>query len=81
MGMTTYDKGFAVGLLIGQREGLLIWLDHRFGEVSQEVRDRIDTFSQDQIDELVHRIRDANSLAELGFDDCTPTLSVTKGDS
>ncbi len=81
MGMTSYDKGIAVGMLKEHRRILLLLLKHRFGEISQVVRDRIETYSHVQLDTLIDGVYDGHSLEELGLEDCTPTIIVTQGDS
>ncbi len=69
MGITSFDKGKAEGVAIGQRLSILLLLERRFGSDSFQVRERVESWPPDQLAALFNRCYEARSLKELGLED------------
>jgi hypothetical protein len=65
MPMTSFEKG----LEQGQRRMLQKLLEARFGSLSTEVRQRLDSLSPEQLEALALELLEAGSLQELGLED------------
>jgi hypothetical protein len=65
MNVTSYDKG----LDQGQRKLLRELIDHYFGPLSPAVLKRLQQLSSDQIVSLGKKVRQAQSLKDLGLED------------
>ena len=55
------------GKVEGQREAVVKILEARFGELNQAVRERVEHWPADKLEELIRRAVLVQSLAELGL--------------
>jgi hypothetical protein len=62
-------KGEARGLERGQRQMLEILLEQQFGALSPRVREKLQSFSADRLEQLARGLLRAKSLEELGLTD------------
>jgi len=73
MRATWFEQGEAVreakGLEQGKRKILALQLEQRFGRLSPQVRERLESLSAEQLDELARALLGAKSLEELGLAD------------
>jgi len=60
-------KGEAKGLERGQRQLLAVQLEERFGPLSPQVRDRLESLPLGRLEELARALLRAKSLEELGL--------------
>jgi hypothetical protein len=65
MPMTSFEKG----LQQGQRTTLQKLLEARFGALSPNVRERLDSLSPERLEALTLELLKARSLQELGLED------------
>ena len=67
--MSVYEEiGFAIGKIQGKQEVLLRMLQRKFGNLPESVTARIEAIKNEaQLDALLIRILDANSLEETGL--------------
>jgi hypothetical protein len=72
MMQSTYDKGIEKGIEKGReterRRLIRRQIEARFGPLREEVRQRFEALSADQLDELALTLLQAKSLQELGLD-------------
>jgi hypothetical protein len=70
---TTYERGFQQGIqegiLQGKRQVLLWMLEGKFGSLAPEVRQRVETLSAEQLEQLAQAIFTAQSLKDLHLQD------------
>jgi hypothetical protein len=59
--ITTYERG----QIAGRRESLLLLLETKFGTVSPDVRQRVETMSPDELRQTMIESIKAQSLKEL----------------
>lgn len=59
------EQGMAQGRLEGERRLVLRVIQHRFGELPAAYRLRLQSASQDELEDLADRVLDASSLDEL----------------
>jgi hypothetical protein len=73
LGQSTFEKGFekglALGIVRGQRILLRYMLEHAFGPLSKTARDQLEAMSSNGLLELGMKLREANSLSDLGFEE------------
>jgi hypothetical protein len=67
--MTSFDKGEAVGMEKGQRRFLLRLLEKQFGPLPQQVRQRVESFGTERLEQIGEAILENKSLKELGLED------------
>jgi hypothetical protein len=67
--MTSYDKGEIAGMEKGQRRLVLLLLETQFGPLPQSVRQRVERFNTERLEQIAEAILKAKSLQELGLDD------------
>jgi hypothetical protein len=67
--LTSYDKGELAGMEKGQRRLVLRFLEKQFGPLPQPVRQRVEGFNTERLEQLFDGILDAKSLQELGLED------------
>jgi hypothetical protein len=67
--MTSFDKGEAVGIEKGKRQLVLRLLEKQFGPLPQQVRQRVEGFNTERLEELAEAIVEGKSLRELGLED------------
>jgi hypothetical protein len=63
--MTSFDKGEAGGM----RRLLLRQLEKRFGPLSQQVRQRVEGFNTERLEQIAEAFAENKSLKELGLED------------
>jgi hypothetical protein len=63
--ITTYERG----ILQGQRQVALLWLEAKFGPLAPEARQRLEALSPEQLQQLVLDIGKAQSLKDLHLQD------------
>ena len=63
--LTTYDRG----IVQGQRQAALIWLETKFGALRPEVRQRVEALSPEQVHQLLLDIGKSQSLKDLHLED------------
>ena len=62
-----WNEGCSGGKVEGLREAVVKILEARFGELNQAVRERVEHWSADKLEELISRAVLVQSLAELGL--------------
>jgi hypothetical protein len=67
MNKTVYEKGLEQGRLLGKQENLILQLEEKFGPVSKDLREHIESLSLDALTDLARRIVKANTLDEAGL--------------
>jgi hypothetical protein len=65
---TTFEKGFQVGLQQGRRMMLRKVLEARFGPLSPEAQQRLESLSPERLEALTLEPLKAQSLQELGLE-------------
>lgn len=60
---------FEQGEVKGQRKILALLLEQRFGPLSPQVRERLESLSAERLDEVARAVLGAKSLEELGLAD------------
>ena len=63
--MTSFDKGEVVGM----RRLLLRQLEKRFGPLSQQVRQRMEGFDTERLEQIAEAFAENKTLKELGLED------------
>jgi len=63
--MTSFDKGEVTGM----RRLLVRQLEKRFGALSQEVRQRLEGFDSERLEQIAEAFAENKSLKELGLED------------
>ncbi|CAN5131015.1 DUF4351 domain-containing protein [soil metagenome] len=69
MNVTPYEKGIAKGLLLGQRGNLMELLEEQCGKLPDQIVQRIESLSADEIKAITRRVVRAKSLQQLGLED------------
>jgi hypothetical protein len=62
---TTYERGIQQGMLQGQRKAASLLLEDKFGPLSPEVKERVESLSEEQVRQLLLDLVKAGSLEEL----------------
>jgi hypothetical protein len=65
--MTTFEKGVAQGIEMGQRQLVRQQVELRFGPLSAAVVQRLEVWPADRLSELASGVLTADSLVELGL--------------
>ena len=65
---TTFEKGLQQGLQQGLRAGIRLLLEKKFGALSEGVRQRLEAWPADRLNELLLAVAEAPSLAALGLE-------------
>ncbi len=66
---TTFEKGVLKGIQEGQRRSVRLQLEKRFGPLPPAVRERLDQWPAERLDDLVLALLEAPSLKALGLED------------
>jgi flagellar biosynthesis/type III secretory pathway protein FliH len=69
MAVTTFEKGVQAGLQQGWRTSLRKQLEARFGSLSPDAQERLESLSREQLEALALALLKAQSLQELGLED------------
>jgi hypothetical protein len=63
--ITTYERG----KIAGRREGVQGFLEQKFGPLSEEVKQRLESLSAEGLDQIIRDYLKAQSLKDLGLED------------
>jgi hypothetical protein len=67
MMLTTFEKGIAKGRAEGQRAAARLLLDRKFGPLNATVLQRLETWPEERLNDLLLAVLDAPSLHSLGL--------------